>query len=43
VVEANSPSPLIVPGTSTPKRSPLARAEPTEAEQPAGEAGEGAC
>ena len=43
VVEANSPSPLLVPGTSTPKRSPLARAEPAEAEPPAAEAGEGTC
>jgi cell division protease FtsH len=40
VVEENSPSPLIVPGTSAPKRSSLARAESSDAEPPAAEAGD---
>jgi cell division protease FtsH len=39
VVEANSPSPLIVPGTSAPKRPSLARAESSDAE-PVAEAGD---
>jgi cell division protease FtsH len=40
VIEANSPSPLIVPGTSSPKRSSLARTESSDAESPAAEAGD---
>jgi cell division protease FtsH len=40
VVEANSPSPVIVPGTSSPKRSSLPRAESSDAEPPVAEAGD---
>ena len=40
VVEANSPSPLIVPGTSSPKRPSVARAESSDAEPPVAEAGD---
>ena len=40
VVEENSPSPLIVPGTSSPKRPSVARAESSDAEPPVAEAGD---
>jgi cell division protease FtsH len=40
VIEENSPSPVIVPGTSSPKRGSLARPESSDAEPPAAEAGD---
>ncbi len=41
VIEANSPSPVIVPGTdSAPKRPPPAKTEPSQGDQPPAETGE---